>query len=200
MVPICFNVSVYLMDAIRQMMEKSNISKEDKCRIQDEAVRTSDTNLLDEVVTVNPISIPATLADKEDIKASEIYDASQNFAKSTAGNFSSTGVFPIVQFDNESGKENQSEVASPYLLQNADLDFSSTRVSPNVPFDSGSNKENPTAKTSAVKEHIHSKAIFDSESNMDEREVDKVANTPITIQDAFIFCPMAGTFVQNETL
>ena len=68
--------------------------------------------------------------------------------------------------------------------------FSSTRVFPNVPFDSGSNKENPTTKTSAVKEHIHPKAILDSESNMDEREVYKVADIPITIQDAFVFCPM----------
>ena len=99
-----------------------------------------------------------------------------------------------------SSKENQSEVASPHLLQNADLDFSSTRVFPSVPFDSGSNKENPTAKISAVKEHIHPEAILDSESNMDEREVDKVADTPITIQDTFIFCPMAGTFALNETL
>ena len=32
---------------------------------------------------VNPISVPATHADNEDIKASEIYDASQNIAKST---------------------------------------------------------------------------------------------------------------------
>ena len=59
-------------------MEKSNISDEDGCRIQDEAVRTSDTSLMDEVVMVNPISVPATHADNEDIKASEIYDASQN--------------------------------------------------------------------------------------------------------------------------
>ena len=187
MVPICFNVSVYLMDATRQRMEKSIISKEDKCRIQDEAVRTSDTSLLDAVVTVNPISVPATLANNENIKASEIYDASQNFAKSTDGNFARTGIFPIVQFDNESRKENQSEVASPHLLQNVDLDFSSTRVFPSVPFDSGSNKETPTAKTSAVEEHIHSEAIIDNKSNMDEKEVDKVADIPITIQDAFIF-------------
>ena len=83
MVPICFNVSVYLMDATRQRMEKSIISKEDKCGVQDEAVRTSDTSLIDELVVVNPISALATLADKEDIKASEIYDASQNIAKST---------------------------------------------------------------------------------------------------------------------
>ena len=106
MVPICINVSVYLMDATRQTMEKSNISKEDECRTQDEAVRTSDTSLLDEVVMVNPISVPATLAENEDIKASEIYDASQNLAKNTDGNFASTEVFPIVQFDNESSKKN----------------------------------------------------------------------------------------------
>ena len=93
MVPICFNVSVYLMDATRQRMEKSIISKEDKCRVQDEAVRTSDTCLLDELVLVNPISVPATLADKEDIKASEIYDASQNLAKNNDGKFSNTGFF-----------------------------------------------------------------------------------------------------------
>ena len=55
-------------------------------------------------------------------------------------------------------------------------------------------------KTSAVKEVIHPKAAFDSESNMDDGEVDRVADTPITIQDTFIFCPMAGTFVLNETL
>ena len=101
-------------------------------------------------------TVPATLADKEDIKVSEIYDASQNLAKNNDGNFSSTGVFPTVQFDNESSKENQSEVNSPHSLQNADLDFSSTRVLPNKTFDSGSNKENPTAKTSAVEENIHS--------------------------------------------
>ena len=71
---------------------------------------------------------------------------------------------------------------------------------PNILFDSGSNKENLTAKTSAVKEHIHSEAIVDNMSNMDEREVDKVADIPINIQDAFIFCPMAGTFVLNKTL
>ena len=35
---------------------------------------------------------------------------------------------------------------------------------------------------------------------MDEREVDTVADTPITIHDAFIFYPMVGTFVLNETL
>ena len=35
---------------------------------------------------------------------------------------------------------------------------------------------------------------------MDEREVDKVADIPITIQDVFVFCPMAGTFVLNKTL
>ena len=35
---------------------------------------------------------------------------------------------------------------------------------------------------------------------MDEREVDKVADTPITIQHTFVFCPMAGTFVLNKTL
>ena len=81
MVPICFNVSVYLMDATRQRMEKYIISKEDKCRVQDEAVRTSDTSLLDELVLVNPISVPAIFADKEAMKASEIYDASQNLAK-----------------------------------------------------------------------------------------------------------------------
>jgi len=81
MVPICFNVSVYLMDATRPSMEKSIISKEDECRIQDEAVRTSDTSLLDELVLVNPISVSATIADKEDIKASVINDASQNLAK-----------------------------------------------------------------------------------------------------------------------
>ena len=69
MVPICFNVSVYLMDATRQTMEKSNISKEDERPIQDEAVRTSDTSLLDEVVMVNPTSVPATLVDNKDIKA-----------------------------------------------------------------------------------------------------------------------------------
>ena len=130
MVPICFNGSVYIMDATRQTMEKFNISKEDECRIQDEAVKTSDTSLLDEVVMVNPISVPATLADKEDIKASETYDASQNLAK------------------------NQSEVASPHLLLNVDSDFSSTKVFLSVLLDSGSSKENPTAKTSAVKEHI----------------------------------------------
>ena len=62
-------------------------------KTNDEAVRTSDTSLLDEVVTVNPISVPATLADKEDIKASEIYDASQNLAKNTDGNFASTWDF-----------------------------------------------------------------------------------------------------------
>ena len=33
---------------------------------------------------------------------------------------------------------------------------------------------------------------------MDEKEIDKVADTPI--QDALIFCPMIGTFVLNETL
>ena len=98
MVPICFNVSVYLMDATRQRMEKSIISKEDKCRIQDEAVRTSDTSLLDELVLVNPISIPATLEDKEDIKASEIYDASQNIAKNNDGNFSGTEGSQISSF------------------------------------------------------------------------------------------------------
>jgi len=48
-------------------------------------------------------------------------------------------------------------------------------VFPSVPFDSGSSKENPTTKTSAV------------------------AGTPITIQDVFIFCAMARTFVLNET-
>ena len=74
MVPICFNVSVYLMDATRPSMEKSIISKEDKCRIQDEAVRTSDTRLLDELVLVNPISVSATIADKEAMKASEMYN------------------------------------------------------------------------------------------------------------------------------
>jgi hypothetical protein len=72
------------------------------------------------------------------------------------------------------------EVSSPHLLQNVDSDFSSVRVFPSVPFDSGSSKENPTAQTSAVKEHIHPEA-------MDEREVDKVADTPITIQDASFF-------------
>ena len=89
------------MDATRKTMQKTNISKEDECRIQNGADRTSDTSLLDEVVMVNPISVPATLADKEDIKVSEIYDASQNIAKNTDGNFASTGVIPIVQFDNE---------------------------------------------------------------------------------------------------
>ena len=78
------------------------------------------------------------------------------------------------------------------------MDFSSTRVFPNVSFDRESNKENPTAKTSAVEEHIHSEAIIDNKTNMDEREIDKVADIPI--QDAFIFCPMTGTFVLNETL
>ena len=72
------------------------------------------------------------------------------------------------------------------------------RDGPNVTFDSESNKENPTAKTSAVEEHILSEAIIDNNSNMDEREIDKVADIPI--QDAFIFCPMTGTFVLNETL
>ena len=71
---------------------------------------------------------------------------------------------------------------------------------PSVPFDSGSNKEIPTAKTSAVNEHIHPEAILDSESNMDEKEVYKVADIPITIQDAFVFYPMAGTLVLNKTL
>ena len=108
-------------------------------------------------------------------------------------------LFPIVQVDNESSKEDQSEVSSPHLLQNVHLDFSSTRVFPSVPLDSGSSKENSTAKTSAVKEHIHPEAILDSESNKDEREVDKVEDIPITIQDAFMFCPMAGTFVLNKT-
>jgi len=32
---------------------------------------------MDEVVMVNPISVPATHADNEDITASEIYDASK---------------------------------------------------------------------------------------------------------------------------
>ena len=189
MVPICFNVSVYLM-------EKSNISKKDKCRIQDEAVRTSDTSLLDEVVMVNPISVTSSHADNEDIKASEIYDSSQNLANSTDGNFSNNGIFPIVQFDNESGKENQSEVASPHLLQNVDSDFSSTRVFLSVPLDSGSSKENPTAKTSAVKEHIHPEAILDSESNMDEREVDKVAEHPrrfLFLSNGRNFCSIRAT-------
>ena len=65
--------------------------------------------------------------------------------------------------------------------------------------DSESSKENPTTKPSAAKEDVHPKADFDSESNMDDGEVDRVADTPITIQDTFIFCPMAGTFVLNET-
>ena len=47
-------------------------------------------------MAVNPISVPATLADKEDIKASEIYDAPQYLAKNTDGKFASPGVFPIV--------------------------------------------------------------------------------------------------------
>ena len=97
-------------------------------------------------------------------------------------------------------KTNQKSPVSPHLLQKVDSNLSITRVFPSVLFDSGSNKENLTAKTSADKEHIHPEAILDSESNMDEREVDKVADTPITLQDAFVFCPMAGTFVLNETL
>ena len=74
----------------------------------------NDTSLMGEVVMVNPTSLSATHADNEDIKASEIYDASQNLAKNNAdGNFSSTRVFPGVPFDSESSKENQSKV--PFL-------------------------------------------------------------------------------------
>jgi hypothetical protein len=61
--------------------------------IGSKAVRTSGTSLLDEVVMVNPISEPATHADNEDIKASEIYDASQNLAKNNDGKFANTGFF-----------------------------------------------------------------------------------------------------------
>ena len=71
---------------------------------------------------------------------------------------------------------------------------------PNVPFDSGSSKENLTTKTSAVKKYIHPEATLDSKSNMDGIEADRVADTLITIQDTFIFYPIAGTFVLNETL
>ena len=66
MVLICFYVSVYLMDAETKMMEESNSnntinpSTEEHCRIQDRAVDTIDTILLEETVVVNPTTSTIT--------------------------------------------------------------------------------------------------------------------------------------------
>ena len=98
------------------------------------------------MVIGNPLSVIATYADNEDIKASENYDASENLAKSNDGDSIGIEVLPIVQFDNESSKEALSEVSSPLPMQNVDAEVSSTKVIPNVLFESGSNKENPPTK------------------------------------------------------
>ena len=101
MVPICFYVSVYLMDAENQMMEKSNNSNysstTDECHRQDDAARLIDTILLEDVVMVNPTSSTITHAEIEDTKDTESTVADQTFAKNdTDGNFPSTTVFPRV--------------------------------------------------------------------------------------------------------
>ena len=87
----------------KKMMEKScNSSSNDECRIHDEAVRNTDTRL------VNPASLSMTHADIKDIKASKFTDASHTFTKvDTDGNFSSTRVFPDVRFDRELSKKYQ---------------------------------------------------------------------------------------------
>ena len=81
--------------------------------------------------------------------------------------------------------EETNQKSTRLSLQNANLDSSTSIVCPNVMVDNESNKEISTTKTSAVEVHIHSEAIIDDKSNMDEKEIDKVADTPI--QDTVIF-------------
>ena len=85
MVPICFYVSVYLLDAENQMVEKSNNSNYsspiDECCRQDEAVRLNDTILLEEVIIVNPTSLRITHAEIEDTKAVDSTVAEQTSQK-----------------------------------------------------------------------------------------------------------------------
>ena len=209
MVPICFYVSVYLMDAENQMMEKSNNSNysstTDECCRQDDAARLIDTILFEDVVIVNPTSSTSTHAEIEDTKDTDSTVADQTFAKNdTDGNFPSTRVFPGVPLDSESSKENHSEISFPQTRQEIDVDFSSTRVFPSVPFDSESSKKNPI-KTSAATEtntsyndekdiqatKTNPEVAFDNMSKKDEGEVDTVEDK-IIIQDTFIFCPMGG--------
>ena len=149
MVPICFYVSVCLMHAENQMVEKYNNSNYsstiDECRRQDEAVRFIDTILLEEVIMVNPTSLTITHAEIEDTKVAESTVTDQTFAKNdTDGDLSSSRMFPSVPFDSESSKENPiktSVAKETNTSYNKEKDIHATKVNPEVAFDSESNKD-----------------------------------------------------------
>ena len=131
---ICFNVSVYLIDANTKMMEgsKSNetiIPSNDKeSRSLTDTVERKEFSLFEENCMGNPIIptetclanpiIPPNTDESnedrnEDTKMMEFSVDEQLIEKNTVDEFfPSTRVFPDVPFDSESSKENQSEVPS----------------------------------------------------------------------------------------
>ena len=99
MMPICFNVSVYQMDAKEQMVERSaNSSYNDDSGIQDEAVEGIDTSFVDLNVVGN---LACTNEDVEAIQRVQASKSTDDFY-----NFPGTRVIPNVMFD-ASSKENR---------------------------------------------------------------------------------------------
>ena len=95
MLHICFNVSVYLMDAKDQTVEKSaNSSSNDDSRIQDEAVQSIDTSYVD-LKVVGSLSFSSVIhEDVEAIQACKSTDDFNTFVEGNTGyDFSGTRVF-----------------------------------------------------------------------------------------------------------
>ena len=112
MMPICFNVPVYQIDAKEQMVEKSaNSSSDDDSGIQDEAVKSIDTSFVDLNVVGN---LTFTTEDVEAIQTVQASKSTDDFNTSveeiTDYDFSGTRVIPDVPFDSASSKENSSEI------------------------------------------------------------------------------------------
>jgi hypothetical protein len=112
MIPTCFNVSVYQMDAKEQAVEKSaNSSSKDDICIQDEAVKSIDTSFVDLNVVGN---LAFTTEDVEAIQTVQASKSTDDFNTSveeiTDYDFSGTRVIPDVPFDSASSKENSSEI------------------------------------------------------------------------------------------
>ena len=207
MVLICFNVSVYRMDANAKTMEGSNsnktiipsIDKESRSLI--DTVERKEISLFEEICMgnpiiptetclANPIIPPNTDESKEDrnedTKMMEFSVDEQIIEKNTIDEFfPSTRVFPDVLIDSESTKEKQSKTASPTKRQEIDKDFPSTKVFSGVLFDSESTKKNQP-KTPVVTEPTTS--------------VNDVKRDMFSVQDSLDFCPKGNTIVLNEVL
>jgi len=146
MVLICFNVSVYLMDANTKMMvgsnskETINTSNDKESRILTDTVESKEFSLFEEncmgnpiipteTCVVNPVIPPNTDESNEDrnedTKMMEFSVDEQIIEKNTIDEFfPSTRVFPDVLIDSESTKEIQSKTASPNKRQEIDNNFS----------------------------------------------------------------------------